>query len=493
MFLDRVWSDNGGIGPARSNFSHQTSGCSDMAEVRIVRRTGSLIAGVVPPGGVPMPQRTLGIATWVASREELADPKLCQELLQVTKMRRELRAGRLSEAVEFAMLLEMPTQSDDLTPRRTVGLLRSLAASDRRASVEDPEDLLRASLELAGPPIPPVLLDHLLEPGCSLAPDVVVRVCLECDPSPETVARLRVLMVRRAARDALDIPSDEAWTELSRCVKLAVETPMHQKLLRWVTEVGKVAGLHRSREEKLKVWSSNESQGVPSERVSREQADETLRNLVEKLGQNLPLTNPRNAELHQALLDCFRCTNLAKSTQLRLARTSFSAWSTLRDAIGNTALAELVSFSAQVAALRQVFEVLLGGLVRRFCKARPGVCETDLMVGVSQGEVTLSIGRVYGLLFTLDSNDPLSKPMRDWFESDPHLGRLRADGRLQAGLAELLRVQLHALPQDEESARSGAVDVLDVVARVGFGAMDAASMPKPRGGLVNLLGQVFVE
>ena len=74
-----------------------------MATFTVSRRTGALLAGVVPPGGIPLPQQTLGMGAWIVSPGELADRALLAQLLQLSKLRRELRAGHLLNAARISL------------------------------------------------------------------------------------------------------------------------------------------------------------------------------------------------------------------------------------------------------------------------------------------------------------------------------------------------------------------------------------------------------
>ena len=214
--------------------------------------------------------------------------------------------------------------------------------------------------------------------------------------------------------------------------------------------------------------------------------------LIEAVGHNLPLTDPRNGDLHQHLSRCFDWQHLDGDTQRRLARLSFSAWSTLRDATDGTGAGELVAFSAQASAFRQVFEVLLErGLLRRFLLVMGREVRNGLLDAVEQGRATLGIGRWYGLLFaSRRTSDGLADAMQVWFQRERQVFALRENQRLRTALGDLLQVRLHALPHDEEAARATASDVLDTVARVGFGASSALDLPKRGDGLVGLLAKV---
>lgn len=433
-----------------------------MAAFTISRRTGALLAGVVPPGGIPLPHQTLGIATWIGTPGDLADPALRAELLRLTKLRRELRAGHLLNAARISLDVHMDALPPDPGTTRTVAVLRSVGAAHASPTPGQPEEVLRSSLALLGPIIPPMLLDSLLARGSRLLPKSVEFVCLQHDRSSATVARLRVLLVRRAAEDYQARPDHDQLSVLRKRVAQALETPMHGSLHQWAEAVGRAAGV------------------------------KDLSPLVEALGHNLSLTDPRNGELHERLTQCFNWPRLDSGTQKRLARLSFSAWSTLRDATDGTGAGELVSFSAQAAAFRQMFEVLLErGVLRRFLQAKSSDVRHGLLDAVRDGQATLGLGRWYGLLFaTSRHGDALSEAMRQWFQRDRQVADLREHQRLRTGLGDLLQVRLHALPHDEESARATASDLLDTVVRVGFGASSALALPQRGNGLVGQLAKV---
>jgi hypothetical protein len=430
-----------------------------MATFSMSRRTGALLAGVVPPSGVPLPQQSLGIGSWVGTPEELSAPSVRAELLRLAKMRREVRAGHLMTAARIALDVDVDSLPGDPATTRSVAVLRSVGATRSEAPGAQADEILRASLDLLGPTVPPALLDNLLDPGSRVEPSVVEQVCLRRDASPATVARLRVLLVRRAARDYRSSNSASDLDALHDRVREAQSTPMHESLLRWVTAVGNAAGR------------------------------KDLTSLIDALGHNLPLTDLRNKELHEALGRCFEWPLLDKRAQQRLARLSFSAWSTLRDAGDGTGAAELVSFSAQAAAFRQVFEELLRcSVLRRFLRVGPVGVRHRLLDAVRRGDATIGIGRWYGLLFASNRfPDELSEAVRAWFHDDRALASLRENQRLRTGLGDLLQVRLHALPHDEESARASAADVLETVARVGFGSPNALALPLRGDGLIGQL------
>lgn len=433
-----------------------------MAAFTMTRRTGALLAGVVPPGGIPLPQQTLGIGTWVGSPRDLADPALRAELLRLSTMRRELRAGHLLNAARISLDVQVEALPPDPGTTRTVAVLRSVGAAHAEQMYARPEDLLRASLVMIGPAIPPMLLDSLLASHSRLAPEAVEHACLGHDRSPATVARLRVLLLRRAAQDHQAKPDGGSLINVQRRVAEVLDTPMHESLHRWAEAVGRKAGTGE------------------------------LSKLIEAVGHNLALTDPRNGELHQHLSRCFDWQHLDGDTQKRLARLSFSAWSTLRDATDGTGAGELVAFSAQAAAFRQVFEVLLErGLLRRFLRSMGHEVRNGLLDAVEQGKATVGIGRWYGLLFASRRvGDGLADAMQVWFQGDRQVSALRENQRLRTALGDLLQVRLHALPHDEEAARATASDVLDTVARVGFGATNALDLPQRGGGLVGQLAKV---
>ena len=433
-----------------------------MATFTMSRRTGALLAGVVPPGGLPLPQQTLGIGAWIGSPSELTDPALRAEMLRLSRMRRELRAGHLLNAAEISLDVRMDSLPTDPSTTRSVAVLRSVGAAHAESAPDRPEDLIRSSLPLLGPVIAPMLLDSLLAPDSRLTPKSVEAVCLQHDRSPATVARLRVLLVRRAAQDYLASADHHGLAELRGRVDDAVATPMHESLHQWAKAVGRAAGV------------------------------KNLTPLIDALGHNLPLTDRKNGELHQRLSRCFDWRQLDRGTQKRLSRLSFSAWSTLRDATDGSGAGELVSFSAQAAAFRQVFEVLLErGVLRRFLRASGPEVRHGLLDAVAQGRATLGLGRWYGLLFAPGRRtDALSDAMRGWFFRDHQVAALRDHQRLRTALGDLLQIRLHALPHDEESARATASDVLDTVARVGFGATSSLALPQSGDGLVGLLGRV---
>jgi len=433
-----------------------------MATFTMTRRTGALLAGVVPPGGIPLPQQTLGIGTWIGSPRDLTDPVLRAELLRLTTMRRELRAGHLLNAARISLDVQVEALPPDPSTTRTVAVLRSVGAAHAERLPERPEDLLRTSLGMLGPVIPPMLLDSLLEPGSRLAPEAVEQACLAHDHSPATLARLRVLLLRRAAQDFQVNGERGALVDVQRRVAEARETLMHESLRQWADAVGRKAG------------------------------GGDLSQLIDALGHNLALTDPKNGELHQHLSRCFDWQNLDFNTQKLLARLSFSAWSTLRDATDGSGGGELVSFSAQAAAFRLVFEVMLErGLLRRFHRAMGREVRHGLIDAVTQGKATLGLGRWYGLLFaSRRMGDGLADAMQGWFQRDRQVSALRENQRLRTALGDLLQVRLHALPHDEEAARATASDVLDTVARVGFGASSALDLPQRGHGLVGQLVKV---
>lgn len=433
-----------------------------MAAFTMTRRTGALLAGVVPPGGIPLPQQTLGIGTWIGSPRDLSDPALRAELLRLTTMRRELRAGHLLNAARISLDVQVEALPPDPGTTRTVAVLRSVGAAHAEQVSHRPEDLLRASLVMLGPVIPPMLLDNLLAPRSRLTPAEVERACLAHDRSPATAGRLRVLLLRRAAQDHEENADAQSLAEVQRRADEVLDTALHESLRQWAAAVRNRAG------------------------------KEDLSKLIEAVGHNLALTDPRNGDLHEHLSRCFDWQHLDRDTQRRLARLSFSAWSTLRDATDGTGAGELVAFSAQAAAFRQVFEVLLErGLLRRFLRAMGREVRNGLLDAVEQGKATLGIGRWYGLLFASRRvGDGLADAMQGWFHRDRQVSALRENQRLRTALGDLLQVRLHALPHDEEAARATAGDVLDTVARVGFGASNALDLPKRGDGLVGQLAKV---
>ena len=434
-----------------------------MATFTVSRRTGALLAGVVPPGGIPLPQQTLGMGAWIGSPGELADPALRAQLLQLSKLRRELRAGHLLNAARISLdvRVEALPPSDPGTTR-SIAVLRSVGAAYVELTPDRREDVFRSSLAMLGPIIPPMLLDSMLAPDSRLPPKSAEVVCLDHDSSPATVARLRVLLVRRAAEDYRANPDQDRLADLRKRVAEALSTPMHGSLHVWAEAVGKAAGT------------------------------KNLTPLIDAVGHNLPLTNPRNGELHERLSQCFDWPHLETETRKRLARLSFSAWSTLRDATDGTGAGELVSFSAQASAFRQVFEVLLErAVLRRFLQVVGPEVRHGLLDAVCQGRATLGLGRWYGLLFaSRHQTDALSDAVRRWFQRDQGVTELRDHQRLRTGLGDLLQVRLHALPHDEECARASASDVLETVVRVGFGATSALDLPQRGEGLVGHLGRV---
>ncbi len=433
-----------------------------MAAFTMTRRTGALLAGVVPPGGIPLPQQTLGIGTWVGSPRDLAEPAFRAELLRLTSMRRELRAGHLLSAARISLEVQDEALPPDSGTTRTIAVLRAVGAAYSEQLSEPREDLLQASLVILGPSIPPMLLDSLLAPSSRLAPEAVEHACLDHDRSPSTVARLRVLLLRRAAQDHRAKPDGRTLSNLQRRVAESLDTPMHESLRQWAEAVGR----------------RSETDG--------------LSKLIAAVGYNLPLTDPRNADLHQQLTRCFDRQHDDSEMQRRLARLSFSAWCTLRDATDGSGAGELVAFSVQAAAFRQVFEVLLErALLQRFLGATGREVKNKLLEAIAQGKATLGIGRWYGLLFAArHAGDGLADAMQVWFQRDPQVSALREDQRLRTALGDLLQIRLHALPHDEEAARATASDVLDTVARVGFGASNALDLPKRGDGLVGQLAKV---
>ncbi|MEZ4240547.1 MAG: hypothetical protein R3F59_31210, partial [Myxococcota bacterium] len=346
---------------------------------------------------------------------------------------------------------------DDPGTVRTVGVLRVV---DLAAAPEpDAEALLRDSLALCGPRIPPALLDWLLEPECAVPPDAVERACLAHDGSPATVLRIRLLRVRHAARICAAAPHDDAARNvLAGCVTATRGIDMHEDLRRWVE---RVAAARPPRPE-----------------------------LLDALGPNLPLTDDRNAQLHASLRGCFAGLGLASAR--RLTRLTFSAWTSLRDLSNGTASFELASCSAQAASLRQVFEVLLQDrLLARFLHSPHGGVQHDLLASVRRGEATLGLGRWYGLLFGRHRRqDALATALRRWYAEDGRAARLRRGGLLRDGLAALLEVGLHALPHDEQAAQANAERVLEVVTRVGFDVAAPSAVPQKGAGLVGALCRV---
>ncbi len=430
-----------------------------MATFSSSRRTGVLLAGVVPPGGAPLPQQTLGMGAWIGTPAELSDPGRRAELLRLAKIRRELRVGHLRDAARVALEVDVRSLPPDPDTARSIAVLRAVGAAGATSSV-DPEAILRGSLELLGASSPPELLDALLEPESRVAPEVVERVFQQRNPVSE--ARLRVLLIRRAARDYQATGSPESREALRRQTQAATDAKLHDTLQRWV------AAVQRAVETDNKLL---------------------LEDLIAALGHNLPLTEPANGELHAAIARCFSWPALDVKTQQKpLARLTFSAWSTLRAIAGGSGAGELVSFSAHTAALRQVFEELLAAsLLRRFL-ASGTARESGLLSAVRGGRTAIGIGRWYGLLFaSSQSPDTLSQALQEWFTHEPEIASFREHHRLRTGLGELLQVRLHALPHDEESARAGAMDVLETVARVGFGAANAQELPRRGEGLVGLL------
>ena len=431
-----------------------------MATISITRRTGTLICGVVPPGGAPLPQQTVGIGVWIGNSAELRDPSLRAELLRLSQIRRELRSGHLAKAARIALEIDVPSLPDDPGTKRTVAVLRSVGVGTTHPPVLDAENILHESLNLLGGAIPHALLDLLLDPTSCLAPEVVERVCINHDSSASTLARIRILLVRRAARDILASESPNAFSVLEKRIEQATSTPMHGLFRKWLVAVRN--SMHDPRQ---------------------------LSRLIEAVGPNLPLTDQRNRELHEALIGCFECRDLDRKTQHRFVRMTFSAWSTLLDIEEGYGSAELTSFSAQAAAFRQVFELLMSQFVlQRFLRSPKGKISTGLLDAVRAGTATLGIGRWYGLLFSSkQGKDRLSRALRDWFKKDPDMARLRKSHHLKSDLSDLLQIRLHALPHDEESARLTSANVLETVARVGFGATGISSLPRRNEGLVGRL------
>ncbi len=436
-----------------------------MANINLSRRTGALLAGVLPPSGMPLPQQTLGVGTWLGTPQDLADPALRGELLRLASLRRELRTGHLLNAAGIALKVRVDRLPADLDTTRVVAILRSVGAAYVPETLEGAGDLLRASLNMLGPVIPPLLLDALLAPESRIAPGEVERACLAHEGSPATLGRLRVLLVRRAAQDHQRSDDDESLKNVVRRVGQLAELPIHPNLRDWAEKLQKVST--------TRDWTG-------------------LDKLVEAVGHNLSLTDPKNGDLHERLSRCFEWKHLESETSRRLARLSFSAWCTLRDATDGTGGGEIVAFSAQAAAFRQVFEVLLErALLRRFLRAPGSNTQHGLLDAVQRRNATIGLGRWYWLLFSSrKGNDGLLEAVQDWFRNDHAVSALRDDTRFKDALGELLRVRLHALPHDEEAARSSASEVLDAVARVGFGASNAFDLPKRGEGLVGQLGSV---
>ncbi len=439
-----------------------------VSKLHTTRRTGALVAGVVPPSGFPLPQRTVGVGVWAGTAAELRNPQVRAELLRLSEIRRELRYGRLQKAAKIALQVQVDALPDHLETRRSVTVLRAVGA----AHTEDPqqaERYLGESMSILGEGAPSSLLDILLGSGSRLSSEAVEHSWPREATDAAASGRLRALLARRAARDWVAEPSSGQLAELERRVEEMLALAMHRQLRRWAEVIRSAA--------------------------RADDGDKTLA-MIEALGPNLALTNPDNASLYRKLEDCFDARGLSGQTKLVLRRLSFSAWSTLRSVLFGAQPAELVSFSAQAAALRQVFEVLLArALLELFEDSRAAAAVRDhpLLKAVEENSTTIGLGRWFALLFSRQAGrrDRLATALQGWFEDEARVAGLRDGDILRSGLGDLLRVRLNALPHDEQAARAGASELLAVVATVGFGASGPDSLPRPMEGLVGRLNEVL--
>lgn len=435
-----------------------------MRRVEVSKRSGVLLCGVLPPSGVPLPQQSVKVATWMGSPAEFRQPSTQKALRSLSSIRRELAAGRTLEAARQAYQTRAEELPQGQAIRQTISTLQGVAAAHvQEVPADSREEVLKQSLELMGSEIPPALLERIFASDSLLPPDVAERHCLSHDSSQETLIRVRLLRIRQASQ-RLQLSghqdADLRKEVLEQCQK-ASELQMNRSLGQWVSRM---------------------------ELFVQEERD--LSALVDSLLHNMSLANSENDKLHSALRECFNggmYSNRADAqrTQVRL---SFSAWTTLRAATSGRESPELVSFSAQATALRLVFENLLNHAL--FNPFRKDVESRFNRRDLDPFKRSLGLGKYRGILFGSGPKgrpDPVGEEMRRWFDSNQSLEHLKKSSQFKLQLTELLDARLHNLAHYEEQARESAESLLEVVCRVGFGASSIWAPPKPGQGLVGLL------
>lgn len=444
-----------------------------MSKFSVARRTGALTAGVLPPPGVPLPVHSVGLATWTGSAGALrANSALRRQLVRLSQVHRELRLGHLVEASRLARGLDA-TALGDVPPdtRRAISVLRAVDAARGGAErgdapAENGDEAARiqqlaSSLEVlrtAGP-LPDTLLDVLLGPGSPLTVDAV-RACWGASAADaDSAQRISVLEVRRAGLALLETRDEPARQRVLDALGIARSGPLNPLLARWCDAV----------QQRL---------GEP----------DRLSDVLAALQSNLALASSRNQPLHRACAALYM--PLPNAVQKPLARLTFGAWSTLREVALAERPPELVVFSGQFVAFRQVFEVLLDrALMRPFLASGPPIDDNHRVRALRRRETTLGLGTWRSLLFSRRTKGPrsLSHGLRLWFSESARCAQLRKNGLLEQGLNELLRVQLNALPHEETQARTTWREVFTVVCRVGYGVHKLEDLPQSNQGLVGAL------
>lgn len=444
-----------------------------MSKFSVTRRTGALTAGVLPPPGVPLPIHSVGVATWTGNAGELrASPELRNQLARLSQVRRELRLGHLIEAsrlargVHASSLCGVPADT-----RRAISVLHAVDAArgdngrreDRAGSNDGASRIaqLASALDVlcgAGP-LPDTLLDVLLGPDSPLTVDTV-RACWGASAAnQDTAQRISVLEVRRAGLALVQTQDEPTRQWLLNALGSARSAPLNPLLAKWCDAVQ-----HRM--------------GEP----------DRLSDVLAALQSNLALAASRNRPLHRACRAMYE--PLPQAIQKPLARLTFGAWSTLREVAETERPPELVVFSGQFVAFRQVFEVLLDrALMRPFLASGPALDDNHRVRALRERQTTLGLGTWRSMLFSRRSRGPqsLSHALRLWYGGATRCAPLRKNGLLEQGLNELLRVQLNALPHEEAQARTTWREVFAVVCRIGFGVHRVEDLPQPQLGLVGAL------
>lgn len=435
-----------------------------MAHLITARRTGPLIVGVVPPSGIPLPQYTSGFGYWVGSPAELGDRTIRATLLTLTKLRKELRLGRLRKAAALAAELLPPGEVPlDAETERSIAVLA--AANAAWTSTKGPEAAAQLDARLAKlpDPLPAMLLDVLLDPAATIGPEQVEAALERRCLSTADRTRLRLLLLRRAALDFEAQPSVEAKLVLERRAASACHTQMHPNLMKWAQAV-----LHGAGKKDL----------LP---------------LLAALGPNLPLADPATHRLFEAVSGYFAQPGLDSVTRRKLSRATFSAWTTLLALEGSTAAPALVSFAGVSGQLRSVAELLLDQSLRfTLAQERPELALVGSLGVASQGAAPLELRAWYGLLFAGvrdDAHEP--NDLRRWFAASARLAPLREGERLRHGLSMLLEARLDSLALDESNAAQSTLELWQVVRVACFGVTKSTDLPKPGAGLFGMLLKVI--
>lgn len=434
-----------------------------MAQLITARRTGTLIVGVVPPSGVPLPQYTNGFGYWVGSPGELMEPAVRATLLTLTKLRRELRLGRLRQAAALAVDVHTDQVPLGVEAARSIAVLAAADAAWPSTPGIAAAVQLAARLAQVADPIPATLLDVLLDPAATIGPELVEAALAHRQLSPGLRARLSLLLLRRAALDHQHAPSPEALGELERRAAAVSKAPMHPKLKEWAAAVLAGAG------------------------------KKDLHPLIRALGPNLPLADPTTHRLFDAVSAYFERPNLDREAQRQLSRATFGAWSTLQAIEGAYEIPALVSFAGLAAQLRSIAELLLDRSLRRaLARERPALAAEGALGVSSQGAAPLELSAWYGLLFAgVRADHHELDELRAWFAGSERLAPLREDDALRLGLAALLSARLDTLPLDESNAAQSMLDLWETFRTVGFGSTSSSRVPTRGAGLFGLLLRVI--